>query len=53
MVPEDHEQARRCYRRAEQLTFTGAGHVPHQTHPDEYVRAVVEFIQARDRSADL
>ena len=32
---------------AEQLTFSGAGHVPHLTHPDEYVRAVVEFIQAR------
>ncbi len=24
-----------------------AGHVPQLTHPDEYVRAVVEFIQAR------
>jgi pimeloyl-ACP methyl ester carboxylesterase len=32
---------------AERLTFSGAGHVPHQTHPDEYVRAVVEFSQAR------
>jgi pimeloyl-ACP methyl ester carboxylesterase len=32
---------------AERLTFSGAGHVPHQTHPDEYVGAVVAFIQAR------
>ncbi len=32
--------------RAERLTFSGAGHVPHQTHPDEYVRAVVEFVHA-------
>jgi pimeloyl-ACP methyl ester carboxylesterase len=32
---------------AERLTFSGAGHAPHQTHPDEYVRAVVEFIQDR------
>jgi pimeloyl-ACP methyl ester carboxylesterase len=32
---------------AERLTFSGAGHVPQLTHPDEYVRAVVEFIQAR------
>jgi pimeloyl-ACP methyl ester carboxylesterase len=32
---------------AERLIFSGAGHVPHVTHPDEYVRAVVEFIQAR------
>jgi pimeloyl-ACP methyl ester carboxylesterase len=32
---------------AERLTFSGAGHAPHQSHPDEYVRAVVEFTQAR------
>jgi pimeloyl-ACP methyl ester carboxylesterase len=32
---------------AERLTFAGSGHVPHLTHPDEYVHAVVEFIQAR------
>ncbi len=33
--------------RAERLTFSGGGYVPHQTHPDEYVRAIVEFTQAR------
>jgi pimeloyl-ACP methyl ester carboxylesterase len=32
---------------AERLTFAGAGHVPQLTHPHEYVRAVVEFVQAR------
>ena len=32
---------------AERLTFSGAGHVPHLTHPDGYVRAVTEFIRAR------
>ncbi len=32
---------------AERLTFSGAGHVPQLTHPDDYVRAVVEYIQAR------
>ena len=32
---------------AHRLTFAGAGHVPQLTHPDEYVRAVVEFIQGR------
>jgi pimeloyl-ACP methyl ester carboxylesterase len=32
---------------AERLTFSGAGHVPQLTHPDEYVRAVVKFIQTR------
>ncbi len=38
---------------AERLTFSGAGHVPQLTHPDEYVRAVVEFIQARCRRGGL
>jgi pimeloyl-ACP methyl ester carboxylesterase len=32
---------------AQWLTFADAGHAPHLTHPDEYVRAVVEFIQGR------
>jgi pimeloyl-ACP methyl ester carboxylesterase len=32
---------------AERLTFSGAGHVPHLTHPDGYVPAVTEFIRAR------
>jgi len=32
---------------AERLTFSGAGHAPYESHPDEYVRAVVEFTQAR------
>jgi pimeloyl-ACP methyl ester carboxylesterase len=32
---------------AERLTFSGAGHAPHLTHPDDYVRAVTEFIRAR------
>ena len=32
---------------AERLTFSGAGHVPQLTHPDEYVRAVVKFIHTR------
>jgi hypothetical protein len=28
-------------------------HVPHVTHPDEYVRAVVEFIKARQARRSL
>jgi pimeloyl-ACP methyl ester carboxylesterase len=31
----------------ERLTFSGAGHAPHLTHPDSYVRGVAEFIRAR------
>jgi len=30
---------------AERYTFRGAGHVPHLTHADEYVRIVTEFVQ--------
>jgi pimeloyl-ACP methyl ester carboxylesterase len=25
-------------------TFAGAGHMPHITHPQEYVQAIIEFI---------
>jgi pimeloyl-ACP methyl ester carboxylesterase len=32
---------------AERLTLADAGHAPHLTHSDEYVRAVVEYIQGR------
>ncbi len=28
---------------AEVVTLRGAGHVPHETHPDAYVEAVIEF----------
>ena len=29
---------------AQKRTFQGAGHIPHQTHPDEFVDAVTQFI---------
>jgi pimeloyl-ACP methyl ester carboxylesterase len=29
---------------ASRHTFTGAGHVPHVTHPDDYVQRVSSFI---------
>lgn len=29
-------------------TLAGAGHVPHLSHPKEYVRVVTEFVSARD-----
>lgn len=30
--------------RAQRLTFLGAGHVPHATHPEEYVSALTSFL---------
>ena len=32
--------------RAEIRTYAGAGHVPHVTHPEQYVASVTEFIRA-------
>jgi pimeloyl-ACP methyl ester carboxylesterase len=33
---------------AEVLTFTGAGHIPHATHPREYAEAVTAFIEKHE-----
>jgi pimeloyl-ACP methyl ester carboxylesterase len=33
---------------AETLTFDGAGHVPHVTHPEAYVEAVTAFIRKHE-----
>jgi len=33
---------------AETLTFSGAGHVPHVTHPGAYVEAVTSFVRKHD-----
>lgn len=30
---------------SERVTFPGAGHIPHVTHPDAYVEAIVAFIR--------
>lgn len=30
-------------------TYAGAGHIPHVTHPEEYVAQVVAFVQSADR----
>jgi pimeloyl-ACP methyl ester carboxylesterase len=32
---------------AETHTYAGAGHVPHLSHPEEYLRVVTGFIEAR------
>ena len=34
------------YRHAQRHTFVGASHVPHLTHPDDYVSIVDSFIAA-------
>ena len=31
-------------KRSERHVFRGAGHVPHMTHPDDYVKTVTDFI---------
>jgi len=33
----------RALPHAEIVTLPGAGHVPHETHPDAYVEAVIKF----------
>lgn len=33
-------------RQARLRTYIGAGHVPHLSHPEEYVRVVTEFVKA-------
>ena len=37
----------RLLPQARHKTYAGAGHIPHVTHPEEYLAAVVEFIDAR------
>jgi pimeloyl-ACP methyl ester carboxylesterase len=35
---------------AERVTYAGAGHIPHVTHPEAYVAALVAFEQSREAS---
>lgn len=37
---------RQGLKQSELRTLPGAGHIPHVTHPDDYVAAVMEFIGA-------
>ncbi|MFD7323193.1 alpha/beta fold hydrolase [Streptomyces sp. NPDC059875] len=39
----------RALPQAETHTFDGAGHIPHITHPDDYVNRVISFIEANGR----
>jgi len=38
--------------RARVTTIPGAGHVPHQTHPTEWVAVVTEFVSGADSGVD-
>lgn len=35
---------------AKRTTYAGAGHIPHVTHPDEYLAEVVGFIESNEES---
>lgn len=37
-----------AHPRAEVLTFPGAGHVPHVTHPNEFAEAITSFIEKNE-----
>jgi pimeloyl-ACP methyl ester carboxylesterase len=34
--------------RAETLTYPGAGHIPHATHPDAYTKLTTAFIRRHE-----
>jgi homocysteine S-methyltransferase len=40
------ELATSAFPHAERLTFEGAGHVPHSTHPADYATALLRFVAA-------
>jgi pimeloyl-ACP methyl ester carboxylesterase len=40
----------RLLPQARQKTYVGGGHIPHVTHPDEYVAELVGFIDSREAS---
>lgn len=33
---------------ATRIRYAGAGHIPHVTHPEEYVATLVDFIEAHE-----
>ena len=41
-------QLARLLPQAEQTTYVGAGHIPHVTHPEEYVAELVGFIESNE-----
>jgi pimeloyl-ACP methyl ester carboxylesterase len=45
--PIAHRLAR-LLPRAKRSTYAGAGHIPHVTHPKEYVVELVRFIESNE-----
>jgi pimeloyl-ACP methyl ester carboxylesterase len=43
------DRMERVLPRAERLTYPGAGHIPHVTHPNEYIATLVAFTVDRGR----
>jgi pimeloyl-ACP methyl ester carboxylesterase len=44
VTPEQRDELRRYYPRAEVHTFRGAGHTPWMSHKEEYLSVVSEFL---------
>ena len=42
-----------CCHRLSARTYAGAGHIPHVTHPEEYVAELVAFIQSKEVSTAM
>ena len=40
------DKLQRALKKSQRSTYEGAGHVPHLTHPDDYVAKVTTFIQS-------
>jgi pimeloyl-ACP methyl ester carboxylesterase len=45
------DQIIKALPRAIRKTFEGAGHVPHLTHPEQYIQVVKEFCLTNTRAA--
>lgn len=46
------ERVARLLPQSRRTTYAGAGHIPHVTHPEEYVAEVVGFIESSEEARD-
>lgn len=49
--PKIIDRLARTIEPSQRRTFVGAGHIPHVTHPDEYVEVVTTFVRERTWTA--